>query len=116
MLYPSNSGGNVIDEPVDTMLLNAKQVTSMQRPAERDWRSVKRWIMGNKPLVDGEQEFILRKEDLVTLRPGREGAGFESVVERMLRRIDKFLSQRLGSEIIKVSHIMAYAYDWILKR
>lgn len=98
------------------MLLNAKQVTSMQHPAERDWRSVKRWIMGNKPLVDGEQEFILRKEDLVTLRPGREGAGFESVVERMLRRIDKFLSQRLRCEIVKVSGTVAYAYDWILKR
>ena len=97
------------------MLLNAKQVASMQHPAERDWRSVKRWIMGNKPLVDEEQEFILRKEDLVTLRPGREGAGFESVVERMLRRVDKFLTQRLRCEIIKVSLLLTHAYHWTLK-
>ena len=100
----------VAHHQVDTMILNARQVTSMQHPAERDWRSVKRWIMGNKPLVDEEQEFILRKEDLVTLRHGREGAGFESVVERMLRRADKFLTQRLRCEIIKVSLLETHAY------
>jgi hypothetical protein len=74
----------------------------MQRPSKRDWRSVKNWITNQKPLVAREQKFILRKEDLVTLRCGREGAGFESLVEQMLARTDKFLETRLKCKIIKV--------------
>lgn len=84
------------------MLLKAKDVAGMQRPSKRDWRSVKNWIDNRKPLVEKERRFILRKEDLVTLRCGREGAGFESVVERMLARTDNFLTQWLNCRIIKV--------------
>lgn len=83
------------------MLLKAKDVAAMQRPSKRDWRSVKNWITNQKPLVAREQKFILRKEDLVTLRCGREGAGFESLVEQMLARTDKFLETRLKCKIIK---------------
>lgn len=74
----------------------------MQRPSKRDWRSVKNWIQNCRPLVEPEQKFILRKEDLVTLRCGREGAGFESVVEQMLSRIDQFLTTKLKCKILKV--------------
>ena len=84
------------------MLLKAKEVAGMQRPSKRDWRSVKNWIQGRNPLVETEQKFILRKEDLVTLRSGREGAGFDSVVERMLSRTDNFLTSRLKCRIIQV--------------
>jgi hypothetical protein len=85
------------------MLLKAKDIAAMQRPSKRDWRSVKNWMINHKPLVAREQKFILRKEDLVTLRCGREGAGFESVVEQMLSRTDKFLTTSLKCKIIKVS-------------
>jgi G:T/U-mismatch repair DNA glycosylase len=73
------------------MLLRAKEVARLQRPSNRDWRSVKHWILEKAPLVQREQQFILRKEDLVTLRSGREGAGFESLVERMLSKTDSLL-------------------------
>lgn len=62
---------------------------------------MKHWILEKAPLVDKEQNFILKKEDLVTLRSGREGAGFESLVERMLSKTDKVL-QSVGCNIIQV--------------
>lgn len=83
------------------MLLKSRDVASLQRPSDRDWRSVKHWILEKAPLVDKEQNFILKKEDLVTLRSGREGAGFESLVERMLSKTDKVL-QSVGCNIIQV--------------
>ena len=84
------------------MLLKTKQVASLQRPSERDWRSVRRWLLEKAPLVKCEQDFILRREDIVTLRSGREGAGFEGLVERTLGKADKFL-QRFGCKVIQVS-------------
>ena len=84
------------------MLLKAKDIVAMQRPSRRDWRSVKNWLINEKPLVPSESKFIRRKEDLVTLRGGREGAGFEGVVEQMLSRTDRFLTKRLKCRIIKV--------------
>jgi hypothetical protein len=83
------------------MLLRAKEVARLQRPSNRDWRSVKHWILEKAPLVQREQQFILRKEDLVTLRSGREGAGFESLVERMLSNTDRLL-QSYGCNLIQV--------------
>jgi hypothetical protein len=84
------------------MLLKAKEVASLQRPSERDWRSVRRWLLEKAPLVKREQSFILRREDIVTLRSGREGAGFEGLVERTLGKADRFL-QRFGCKAIQVS-------------
>lgn len=74
----------------------------MQAPSSRDWRSVQSWIRNKAPLVEREQEFILKKEDLVTLRTGRECAGFDGVVERMLSSTDDFLRKRLHCHIIQV--------------
>jgi hypothetical protein len=87
----------------DTMLLKAKEVASMQTPSVRDWRSVESWISNHGPLVEEEAAFILKKEDLVTLRSGRDSAGFDGVVERVLSKTDDFLSERLGCQIIQVS-------------
>lgn len=84
------------------MLLKAKEMANMQAPSARDWRSVKSWIGNHAPLVEREQSFILKKEDLVTLRSGRECAGFDGVIERMLARTDEFLQKRLGWNIIQV--------------
>lgn len=89
------------------MLLKAKEMASLQRPSERDWRSVRKWLLEKAPLVKREQDFILRREDIVTLRSGREGAGFESVVERTLGKADRLL-QRFGCNAIQVSDNSAH--------
>ncbi|OQN97837.1 hypothetical protein B0A48_16147 [Cryoendolithus antarcticus] len=78
----------------DDLLLKSKRMSLLQKPSARDWESVRDWIMDNKPLVNEEQDFILRKEDIVTLHTGREGAMFEGlVICRIIRRI--FLTPEL---------------------
>lgn len=67
----------------------AQQLVSMNRPANRDHNSVRNYIINVKPLLKGEDDFILRREDLVTLRPGRETAWFDAFVERVLRLIHR---------------------------
>ncbi len=47
--------------------------------------SVEAWINNVKPCHDAEHSFIYRKEDLVTLRPGREHAWLDSSVKRLLK-------------------------------
>ena len=40
---------------------------------------------GKKPLLGKDGDFVNEKEDLVTLRPGRENAWLDAFVERMLK-------------------------------
>ena len=72
----------------DELLIKARELISFQRPTERDYRSVRNWFHNVAPLVDEEQDYILWKEDIVTLRHGREWAGFDGMVEAMLHKID----------------------------
>jgi hypothetical protein len=46
---------------------------------------VENFINNRQPLVPSEQSFIYCKEDLITLRPGREHAWLDCAVERLLR-------------------------------
>ncbi|KAL8644661.1 MAG: hypothetical protein Q9226_007654 [Calogaya cf. arnoldii] len=77
------------------LLLQAQQMVSLNKPADRDHLSVQNFLEcgyednGKKlrPLMEGDDEFIYRKEDLVTLRPGRESAWLDAFVERLLRMI-----------------------------
>lgn len=63
-------------------------MVSFQRPTSRDYKSVRNWISNVGPLVGEEQEYILWKEDVVTLRHGREWASFDGLVEQLLHKID----------------------------
>jgi hypothetical protein len=72
----------------DELLIKARELVSFQRPTERDYRSVRNWFNNIAPLIDEEQEYILWKEDIVTLRHGREWAGFDGMVEAMLHKMD----------------------------
>lgn len=84
------------------MLLTAKNVLTLQKPTRTDYASVRGWFIDDKPLVPSENNFIRRKEDIVTLRAGRESATFDCFVERMLIRLDRMLENRDGSSLIKV--------------
>jgi len=77
----------------DELLIKARELVSFQRPTERDYRSVRNWFHNIAPLVDEEQDYILWKEDIVTLRHGREWAGFDGMVEAMLHKMDGPLVQ-----------------------
>lgn len=70
---------------IDELLLRSQHVNAMNRPADSDYRSVERYIFDKKPLVDEEQGFIYEKNDLITLREGREGAYLDTMTERFLQ-------------------------------
>ncbi|KAF7885145.1 hypothetical protein EAF00_010963 [Botryotinia globosa] len=69
----------------DELLLRSQHLNAMNRPADSDYRSVERYIFDKKPLVDEEQGFIYEKNDLITLREGREGAYLDTMTERFLQ-------------------------------
>lgn len=68
-----------------TLLTSAQALTSLNKPSTGEYRSVEAWINNIKPCYNAEHSFIYRKEDLVTLRPGREHAWLDSSVESLLR-------------------------------
>jgi hypothetical protein len=70
---------------VATLLASAQQLTASNRPSSSEYRSVCRYISQNKPLIPEELEYIQHKEDLVTLRPGRDHAWLDRSIERVLR-------------------------------
>jgi hypothetical protein len=77
----------------DEILHKARGMNGFQRPSKRDWGSLRRWFDDENPLAyEAEAEFIRKKEDLITLRQGREWAGFDGWVESSI----KLLPQRLG--------------------
>ena len=61
---------------------------SFNKPAPGDWKSVETYINNKKPLDEAEGSYIYRKEDMVTLRAGREHAWLDTWVERLLRAIN----------------------------
>jgi len=69
----------------DELLLNAQQLAAANKPPERDYNSVANFMHYKKPLLQGDDNFIYNKEDLVTLRPGRESAWLDATVEKILK-------------------------------
>ena len=70
-------------------------MVSLNKPADRDHLSVQRFLESGyedngqklRPLMEGDNEFIYRKEDLVTFRLGTESAWLDAFVERLLTMI-----------------------------
>lgn len=87
---------------IDEALLKTREVSSLQRPSRKDYKSVKSWFMNHEPVVQGEWKHLLRKEDVITLRTGRECAGFDGFVEYVLQYLDACLT-RYRCHIIRVS-------------
>ena len=75
----------VLTNQIDEILLYAQQLIAANRPGERDYKSVKNFMWNKKPLMEGDAEFIHNKDDLVTLRPGRETAWLDILVEQILK-------------------------------
>lgn len=79
----------------DQLLLSAQQLVAANRPPQRDYNSVANFVRHKKPLMQGDDDFIYNKEDLITLRPGRESAWLDAFVEKMLklfpRRVVKYI-------------------------
>ncbi|KAL8933828.1 MAG: hypothetical protein Q9216_006195 [Gyalolechia sp. 2 TL-2023] len=67
------------------LLLRASQLKALEKPSARDYRSVLRYMeKDGGQLFEEEMSWIYEKEDLVTLRPGREHAWLDGILERLL--------------------------------
>lgn len=75
----------------DSMLINSHYLVGTNRPPERDWKSVAYFVTGKAPLAEGEMDFVFHKEDLITLRPGREHAWLDTVVSKIIRALPRRL-------------------------
>ena len=68
------------------LLLKAQQLKALERPSNRDYRSVLHFMENDGgQLYKKDMEFVYEKEDLVTLRPGREHAWLDGLLERTLK-------------------------------
>jgi hypothetical protein len=74
-------------------LLQAQSLVALNRPSASDYKSVEGYIFTKKPLVDEESAFIYKKEDLITLRDGREMALLDNLFEKILRTLHCSLLQ-----------------------
>ncbi|KAF2475653.1 uncharacterized protein BDR25DRAFT_253094 [Lindgomyces ingoldianus] len=80
----------------DEILVKARELNTFQRPSKRDYGSFRTWFWNEKPLsYELEEQFIKRKEDLVTLRHGREWAGFDGLIEELIRKLHCPLTQKI---------------------
>lgn len=69
----------------DQLLLNAQQLVAFNRPPMRDQTSLRNFMENRPCLVEDEKAFAYEKEDLITLRPGRDHSFVDGFVERMLK-------------------------------
>ena len=67
------------------LLQQAQNLVAMNKPPMRDQLSLRNYVEGRRCLVESESAFAYHKEDLVTLRPGRDHSFVDAFVERMLR-------------------------------
>ncbi|KAL8819996.1 MAG: hypothetical protein Q9223_001701 [Gallowayella weberi] len=68
------------------LLLKAHQLKSLEKPSARDYRSVLHYMENDGgQMYEKEMSWIYDKEDLVSLRPGRENAWLDGMLERLLK-------------------------------
>lgn len=78
--------GSKFINPAGQLLLQAQQLVSLEKPAERDRASVQNYLETTPvPLLVEDGVFVYEKDDLVTLQAGRENAWLDACVERLLK-------------------------------
>ena len=58
---------------------------SFNRPGKAEHQSVLNYIEGETPVDEKESAYVYCKEDLITLRPGREHAWLDRSIEKFLK-------------------------------
>lgn len=82
----------------DEIMVKAREMNAFQRPSDRDYRSLRQWYYRRSPLVDRESKWIKLREDLVTLRQGREWAGFDGWIESWIKHLPFGLEVSMTTE------------------
>ncbi|KAK5683304.1 hypothetical protein LTS10_004835 [Elasticomyces elasticus] len=71
-----------------SLLGTAHKLMGFNRPSDSEHKSVLNHIFNVEPVHDTEVHYIYCKEDLVTLRPGRESAWLDRTIEKALRPLN----------------------------
>lgn len=83
--------------PTAQLLTAARDIASFNRPPARDYVSVRSYFDEEAPLCNIES-YIYCKEDIITLKPGRENAWLDAFLENILQKVScKFVRVR-GTE------------------
>jgi hypothetical protein len=69
------------------LLTVAQTLVAFNKPAPRDYTSVKNYFENDPPLNSEDECYIYRKEDMITLKPGRENAWLDGTIERVLQKL-----------------------------
>ena len=68
------------------LLLKGQSLKGLDKPTSRDYRSVLHFMENDGGQVyEEESGWVYDKEDLITLRPGREHAWLDGFLERVLK-------------------------------
>ncbi|CZT48711.1 uncharacterized protein RSE6_09452 [Rhynchosporium secalis] len=70
-----------------SLLSAARDLATFNRPPTRDFESVRSYFDEETPLSSKKERYIYRREDLITLKPGRENAWLDVLVERFMQNI-----------------------------
>ena len=76
---------------------------AMRKPSSHEYGSLRNWVDIFQPVVEDEQAFVLRREDLVTLRPGREHAWLDSMIEKAVRQCN-FTVRIIRLDLLQLLH------------
>lgn len=71
----------------DEIMTKGRDMNAFQRPSDRDYKNLRTWYYRKTPLVDRESKWIKMRDDLVTLRQGREWAGFDGWIESWIQKL-----------------------------
>ncbi|KAF2162490.1 hypothetical protein M409DRAFT_27113 [Zasmidium cellare ATCC 36951] len=72
-----------------TSLMHAQQLMGLNKPSHHEQQSVSAYLENHKPVKPRERGYVHHKEDLITLRPGREHAWLDRMIEASLQSVQK---------------------------
>jgi len=67
------------------IVASAREFASVPRPSNSEYRSFRYFFSNEQRLYDADQQWIESKEDMITLRPGREHAWLDRSLETIIR-------------------------------
>jgi len=83
------------------------------RPSASEHRSVLNYIHKVGPVDDEESQYVYCREDLVTLRPGRENAWLDKSIERLLKALHCPLLEVSSQYLLLRHELTDYAVSFL---
>ena len=87
-------------------MIRLNAINGFQRPTDRDLKNLQGWIQRKKPLVAQEQDYILWKEDIWSLRSPNEGVAFEGFISSVLQKFQNRSAIQVSNARGAASHAL----------